>query len=146
LQKRILAIQASASLSDQLNAAMQVGAAANSVKHWDEAALEYRKSVDLADKLQPHDPRLVTALDFLGYGELGRDSTAAQDSFERELKVAPELYGPRSPNLAPPLESLGRNALFHKDYAAAEKFFFRAVDLNAQVFGESSNQVAASLV
>lgn len=44
------------------------------------------------------------------------------------------------------VESLGRNALFQKDYASAEKFFFRAVDLNAQVFGESSNQVATSLV
>jgi tetratricopeptide (TPR) repeat protein len=56
------------------------------------------------------------------------------------------LYGPRSPYLAAPLESLGRNSLFQKDYASAEKFFFRAVGLNAQVFGESSNQVATSLI
>jgi tetratricopeptide (TPR) repeat protein len=146
LQKRILASQASSSLSDQVDATMQFGAAANNLKQWDEAAREYQKAVDLADKLQPHDPRLVTALDHLGYQVLGRDPAVARDVFERELKVAQELYGPRSPNLAAPLESLGRNSLFQKDYASAEKFFFRAVDLNAQVFGESSNQVATSLV
>ncbi len=61
--------------------------------------------------------------------------------------MAQELYGPRSPNLATPLESLARNALFQKDYVSAEKFFFRAVDPErTSIFGESSNQVATSLV
>jgi Tetratricopeptide repeat len=146
LQKRILASQASSSLSDQLDAAMQAGAAANKLRQWDEAAREYQKAVDLAEKLQPHDPRLVTALDHLGYQLLGRGPSAARDVFERELKVAQELYDPRSPNLTTSLESLARNALFQKDYASAEKFFFQALDLNEQIFGESSNQVATSLV
>lgn len=146
LQKRILDSQASSSLSDQLDAAMQAGAAANKLQHWDEAAREYQKAVDLADKLQPHDSRLVTALDYLRDETLGRDPAIAREAFERELKVAQELYGPRSPNLAAPLESLGRNSLFLKDYASAENFFSAAVDLNAQVFGESSNQVATSLI
>ncbi len=56
------------------------------------------------------------------------------------------LFGPQSANLAAPLRSLGRNALMQHDYATAEKFFFRAVDVNEKVFGEGSDRVASSLV
>ena len=60
--------------------------------------------------------------------------------------MAQELFGPESPNLTGPLQSLGRNALFQRDFATAEKYFFRAVDLNEKFFGEGSDKVAETLV
>ena len=96
--------------------------------------------------MQPHDARLVTALDNVGMGCMGRDPAAAEAAFERELKVTEELFGPQSANLAAPVQSLGRNALMQHDYATAEKFFFRAVDVNEKVFGEGSDRVASGLV
>ena len=54
--------------------------------------------------------------------------------------------GARSANTALPLQSLGRNALMQHDYAAAEKFYFRDVDVNEKVYGEGSDRVAASLL
>jgi hypothetical protein len=41
---------------------------------------------------------------------------------------------------------LGNNALQQHDYASAEHFYFRAVDTNEKVFGESSDKVAAALI
>lgn len=51
-----------------------------------------------------------------------------------------------SANTAGPLQSLGRNALIQRDYTAAEKFYFREVDVNEKVYGEGSDRVAASLL
>ena len=115
-------------------------------RHFDVALEDYKQAVVLADKMQPHDSRLLTALDNVGNGSMAHDPAAAEAAFERELKVAQELYGPQSANLAAPLQSLGRNALRQHDYAGAEKFFFRAVDVNEKVFGEGSDRVASSLV
>ena len=138
--------QGATSLSEQLDAAMQAGAEADKLKHYDEALRHYQEAVQAAEKLQPHDMRLVTALDYVGNHYLGQNPAAAQSAYERELKTAQELFGPQSSNLTGPLQSLGRNELIQKNYAAAEKFFFRAVDLNEKVFGEGSNKVAESLV
>jgi tetratricopeptide (TPR) repeat protein len=146
LEASIHAKQGAAGLSEQVDAAMRAGAEADKVKHYDEALRHYQEAVQAAEKLQPRDMRLVTALDYVGNHYLGQNPAAAQSAYERELKTAQEIFGPQSSNLTEPLQSLGRNALVQKDYAAAEKFFFRAVDLNEKVFGESSNKVAESLV
>lgn len=146
LEARIHAKRGATGLSEQLDAAMQAGTEADKLKHYDEALRHYQEAVQAAEKLQPHDMRLVTALDHVGNHYLGQDPAAAQSAYERELKTAQELFGPQSSNLTGPLQSLGRNALIQKDYATAEKFFFRAVDLNEKVFGEGSNKVAESLV
>jgi tetratricopeptide (TPR) repeat protein len=54
-------------------------------------------------------------------------------------------HGPLSPMISMPLQSLGTNALAHKDYPTALKFYTRAVEINEKVFGEASNKVADSL-
>ena len=146
LEARIHSKQGAAGLSEQVEAAMRAGAEEDKLRHYDEALRHYQEAVQAAEKLQPHDMRLVTALDYVGNHYLGQNPAAAQGAYERELKTAQEIFGPQSSNLTGPLQSLGRNALVQKDYAAAEKFFFRAVDLNEKVFGESSNKVAESLV
>lgn len=138
--------QAAPSISEKLYMALQAGAADNRQRDFEAAKRDFKQAVELADKIQPHDQRLVSALDHLGNEYFGEDPAAAEAAYERELKVSEEIYGPQSANLTPPLESLGRNALKQKDYATAEKFFFRAVDLNEKVYGEGSDKVANSLL
>ena len=146
LEASIQGLKASAGISEQLDAVIQEGLQANEARHFDEAKADFQKAVDLAAQLQPHDQRLVTALDYLGNENIGQNPAAAEAAFERELKVTEELYGAQSPNMGAPLESLGNNALIQKDYASAEKFYFRAVDLNEKAYGEGSDKVADTLV
>jgi hypothetical protein len=145
LQARVQNISASAGLSEKLDAAMQAGAKANSERRWDEAKKAFQEAVDLAEKIQPHDSRLITALDHLGNENLKEHPDAAQAAFERELKVSEEVYGPQTPGTVPALQSLGNNAMVEHDYANAEKYYFRAVDINEKAFGEGSDAVAQSL-
>jgi tetratricopeptide (TPR) repeat protein len=146
IESAINGAEANSGLSDQLDAAMLAGSNADRAHKIDEAVKDYQQAVSIAEKIQPHDPRLVTALDDLGNNYLGWNAPAAESAFEQELKAAQDLFGPNSPNLTGPLQSLGRNALMQHDYATAEKFFFQAVDVNEQAFGESSDAVANSLV
>ncbi|HEY2353089.1 MAG TPA: tetratricopeptide repeat protein [Candidatus Acidoferrum sp.] len=146
IESRIKSGRGTDSLSDQVDAAIQAGTEADKQRNYDEGLRDYQKAVDLANQLQPHDPRLVTALDGVGDHYLGQNPAAAQVAFERELKVAQEVFGAQSPQLTEPLQSLGRNAMMQHDYPTAEKFFFRAVDLNEKVFGEGSDKVAEALV
>jgi tetratricopeptide (TPR) repeat protein len=146
LATRIHAMEAAPGLSQQIDAAIQAGEADNQQRRFDEAILNFKHAVELADKLQPHDQRLATALDHLGKCYMGQDWNAAQVALERELKVTEELYGPASFNLTGPLQSLGMNALFQGDYATAKSFLSRATELNSKIFGENSNKVADSLM
>jgi tetratricopeptide (TPR) repeat protein len=146
IEAGIQSAETGSGLSEQLDAAMQAGANADKARHFDEAIGDYQQAVDLADKLQPHDPRLVTALDYLGKNYAGQNPAAAQAAFEREFKVAQELFGPENPHLTGPLQSLGINAVIQHDYPTAEKYFFRAVDINEKFFGEGSDKVADALV
>jgi tetratricopeptide (TPR) repeat protein len=145
LDARIRASQTAPNLSARLDEAMQAGAAAAAQRHFDVARIKYKEAVKLAEQIQPHDSRLATALDDLGNQYLGEDFAAADAAYSQELKVVEELYGPLSPMISMPLQSLGTNALAHKDYPTALKFYTRAVEINEKVFGETSNKVAESL-
>jgi tetratricopeptide (TPR) repeat protein len=146
LQSRISAMQAAPGLSEQLDAAISDGRTAARERRIDEAIADFKRAVELAEKIQPHDQRLLTALDFLGKGYMGRDWTASQAAFEREVKAAQELSGAQSPAVAAALQSLATCSLRQKDYAGAEHFYFQAVDITEKFFGEGSDQVAASLI
>ncbi|HTA52577.1 MAG TPA: tetratricopeptide repeat protein [Candidatus Acidoferrum sp.] len=146
LEGQVAALDSKQGVSAQIDSAMQSGVSSTRQRNFSEARQYFQKAIDLEDQLKPHDTRLVTALDSLGMTYVGEDPNAARATFERELKVATEIYGPQSASLTGPLESLGNNALMQKDYASASTFFFRAVDLNEKFFGEGSNRVADSLV
>ncbi len=146
LQAQLKAAKGSDSLSDQLNAEMRAYTSLVQQQRREEAFQHVQKAVELAEKIQPHDPRLITCLEALGEYNLGRNPAAAQKAFERELQVAQEIFGPESPNMTTALQMLGQNAAIQHDYATAEKFFFRAVDLNRKFFGEGSEKTAETLV
>lgn len=146
LETQLKATQAAPTLSQQLDEALQAGAKANKERHFEEALADYKHAVELAEKIQPQDARLLSALDFLGLESVGIDPAAAQAAFEREFEEANKLYGPKSLAAAAALQSLGNVAMVRHDYPSAEKFFFQAVDINEKVFGESSDKVADSLL
>lgn len=106
---------------------------------------DYKQAVELAEKIHPHDQRLLAALDGLGNNLLGQDKAVAQAAFEREFKAATDLYGPQSTSAAAALQSLAQAAVLQKDFAAGEKLLFQAVDINEKVFGENSDRAADSL-
>lgn len=138
--------ESNAGLSEQLDAALKAGFDADQRRDWDDARRQYRHAVELAEKMRPHDVRLVAALDHLGNQYLGSDAAEAQKDYEQELKAAEEIFGPQSGNLVGPLQSLGRNALFQKDYPTAERFYSQALDMDEKVNGEGSDKVAKSLL
>lgn len=146
LQTQLTASRSSASLSDQVDAALQSGWSAIRRRDRQGAVSQYKLAVELAEKLPPNDPRLVNALDNLGNSYFGWDTPAAQAAYERELQAAVNIFGPQSPQLTAPLQSLGRSALMQHDYAAAQKYMFQAVDINEKAFGEGSESVAKSLI
>jgi tetratricopeptide (TPR) repeat protein len=146
LESQLHAVQAAPNLSDQVDAAMQAGWSAALRRDVQGAAAQYNRAVELAEKLPPNDPRLITALDGLGNSYFGWNNPAAQAAYERELAVSIRIFGPEAPQLTEPLQSLGRSALMQHDYAAAEKYLFEAVDINEKVFGEGNDSVAKSLV
>lgn len=146
LVAKLQSVQAAPGLSDQVDAALQSAWAAIMRRDTHGAVVQYQHAVELAGKLPPNDPRLVTALDGLGNCYFGWNNPAAQAAYERELESSIKMFGPESPNLTNPLQSLARIAMIQRDYATAEKFYFQAVDLNEKAFGESSDRVANSLV
>lgn len=146
LQSQVQATQGSSTVSQKLDAAIQEGMAEARASHFELALGHFKDAVRLAQELQPHDQRLVTALDYLGNSYMGRDWQAAQAAFEQELKVAEELYGPQSPNLVGPMQSLGTNALLQGDYVTAKSFYGGATALSAKAFGENSQNMADSLM
>ena len=91
LEASVRAAEAAPGLSEQVDAAMQAGMRELTQRHFDVALADYKQAVVLADKMQPHDGRLVTALDNVGNGSMAHDPAAAEAAFERELKVAQEL-------------------------------------------------------
>lgn len=146
IETAIRTAESSAGISEQLDVAMKAGFDADQRHEWDEARRQYRRAVELAEKLQPQDVRVVTALDDLGNQYLGSDAAEAQKNYEQELKVAVQLFGPQSGNLVGPLTSLGRNAIFQKDYPTAEQFFSQALDISEKAFGDGSDKVAHVVV
>lgn len=146
LEARINAVQSNSGLSDKMNALMQSGVQALQAKKFEEAETNFKAAVVIGRQIQPPDSRLATALDYVGDNDLGKDFAAADASFEEELKLTEQIYGPGSPNTEIPLQSLGNSAMLQKNYAAAEKFYFRIVDIESKYYGESSDRVANALV
>ncbi|MGH9575290.1 MAG: tetratricopeptide repeat protein [Candidatus Acidiferrales bacterium] len=146
LETSVASSAKSPDLSEKLNELMLAGQNAARERNVTGAANDFEEAVTLAQQLQPHDQRLVTAFDRLGNMNLGTNFPAADAAFEQELKAVEEIYGSQSPNMEPPLQSLGTSALLQKNYPAAEQFYFRAVDLDGKVYGESSDRVASALV
>jgi tetratricopeptide (TPR) repeat protein len=138
---------ANPTISQRLDEAMLAGGEASQAQRWDEAEKFYKQAVELADKLQPHDDRLVTSLMHLGGLYQGRkDATLAEATFQRYLKASEELYGAESPQMTQPLQVMAMYKLANRDFNSALDFYQRAVDINVKTFGEGTQPTAMALV
>lgn len=146
LEAKLKADSAAPSLAAQVDTLMKAGHDADQVRNFAAAVDDYKQAVALAEKMQPHDDRLVTSLDRLGMNIMGQDPAAAQAAFEREYKVACEIYGAQSRAAEAALQSLGQYEVFKKDYAAAEHHLFQAVDIANHNFGEGSDESAKAIL
>ncbi len=146
LEAKLKSATAAPGIAEQVDEAMKAGHDADQVRNFAEAVTDFKRAVDLADKMQPHDARLFTALDKLGNNEMGQDNVAAQAAYEREFKVACELYGANSGSAAQALQSLARFETFTHNYPSAEHHYFQAVDIATHNFGEGSMESAKAIM
>jgi tetratricopeptide (TPR) repeat protein len=98
LEKTFRNAQSAARDTDKLDTLMQTGWQAFRERHFDEADIEYKQALQMAEKLQPHDVRLATTLGHLGnLAAFRNDFATAGVFFERQLKVAQEISGTQVP-------------------------------------------------
>ncbi len=146
VEKQIRTSNVEPGISEQLNAAMEAGWNALGKNHSDEAEVQYKKAIDLALKLQPHDERLATSyIRLSSVYFMRKDADRGDEMLHRALDASVEAFGPDSPFTTEPLQSLGLSALSRKNYKLALDYFSRAVDLNKKTFGEASDKVADCL-
>lgn len=146
LESDIQTMQANQSISEKLNAAMQAGLKAGSERKFDESESHYKQAAELAEKMQPHDGRLVTSLVQLAdLYAWNRDFPNAEATYQRAIKAGEEQYGPQSPMMEEPLTALGNYEVRKQDFTAALELFSRVVDLDEKTFGEGSEKFADSL-
>jgi tetratricopeptide (TPR) repeat protein len=125
---------------------MQAGSDAFMQRQWDQAIRNYKKAIELSEKLQTHDGRLAIVLGELGRVTMGLQNFAEADAlFHRQLKVSEEVYGAQSPMLGEPLQNLGMMAAYQHDSASAQNYLAHALDLNEKTYGENSPGIATSL-
>jgi tetratricopeptide (TPR) repeat protein len=146
LEAKLRADSAAPSVAAQVDTLMKAGHDADQVRDFAAAVADYKQAVALAETMQPHDDRLVTSLDRLGMNVMGQDPATAQAAFEREYKVACEIYGAQSHQAEAALQSLGQYEVFKKDYVSGEHHLFQAVDIANRNFGEGSDESAKAIL
>lgn len=146
LEEAVANLSVNATLSQQLDAALQSGFDAMRSGQANDAMQYYKQAVDLAEEIQPHDQRLPVALKTLGllYRSQNRFDEASA-VYGRETKAIEEVSGPQSPDLADPLENLGMIALQQKNYKEAEDDFVRAKGFVEKMLGPETVPVATAL-
>jgi tetratricopeptide (TPR) repeat protein len=146
LETSMRALQSGPRTSDKLQAAMLAGTKALSERRFDEAERAYKEAVELAEKIEPHDQRLVESYWHLGDAYAWRqDFRNADIAYHKELSTAERLYGPQSPRLADPFTHVALLAGAQKDYSTATSFLTRAIEVNEKTYGENNKMVAEAL-
>jgi tetratricopeptide (TPR) repeat protein len=134
------------SLDEKFHDAMESSNQALSEKRFEDAETAAKRAIEIAEKIQPQDSRLSEA-----YGRLGSvyfwrmDLKNAEDAYKRQLTLLQTLYGPKSPMIAPALESLAMVAAYKKDFASAEAQYAQVLETNRSFYGDESTAMAESL-
>jgi tetratricopeptide (TPR) repeat protein len=139
LEKSLHESQNTSKATDQLDSLMQSGSQAFNERRFDDAERDYKKAVEIAEKLQPRDGRLATCLGHLGQLFAFRSNfTDAEATLERQLTVTEEIFGKETVAVAEPLKLLAMTALAAGDFSVSKKFVDRALDVDKKVYGENS--------
>ncbi len=108
-----------------------------------EEQLQY--ALSLAEKLVPHDQRLMDSEYSLGLDLLRENKISeGRTLLERAVTLGVEISG-ESLQIAPSLDILGDLAVVQKDYSSAETYYMRALDLHEKFMGPGNTMVAMDL-
>lgn len=131
LQNRIASSRAAAGDSVKLQELMLEGDEARKGRRFDEAQKAYQQAVELAEKSPSTSEILITALEHLGgtYGLLG-NRELADTTLHGALTIIEKTYGSGSPRAVQTLRILTGNAMASKDFAAAQSYAVRALELS----------------
>lgn len=146
LQSQMQSAEASAGNAARLRELMWSGDEARSARRFDEAEKFYKQAVDLAEKTSGSDEILITALQDLGgiYG-LRQNFSDGDTTLHRALAVIEKNYGAGSSRSVQPLELLAGNSLGAKDFAAAQNYALRALELSQKDISENNPLVYDAL-
>jgi len=144
LEKQLAVMDAGG--SERVREAIETGDRAFRDRRMEDAEKAYKQAVELGEKLPVGDESMIVALNRLGslYGMQHRYDDA-QALFLRQLANLEKAFGPAKPELIRPLFNLGRFEIERANYAVAESYFSRAIEINVRNFGEDSLQTAESL-
>jgi tetratricopeptide (TPR) repeat protein len=147
LESKIQAEQESQGISGQLDGAMEAGSDAMKAQRYDEALTNYKKAVSLATQIQPHDARLIMSLGYLGnLYYMHKDLANAQATYEQQLKVDSEVFGPTSLQVSQTLAALAHTAMDQGDLARAESLARQDLAIGEKNSGTDSFSYSMSLM
>ena len=147
LEARIASATASKGLSGKLDAAIEAGSTAANEQRFDDAFRNYSEAIKLAEQIRPPDARLVISLGALGaLYYMRKDLAHSRETFEHQLKVATEIYGPDSPQLTHPLDSVCHVAVEQGDYPRAESLAQKEIAINEKTYGANSVGYSVALL
>ena len=145
LAKEVEATQGSEGMEQKVQAAMQEGDEAVRARDFEAAEKAYKNAAALAEQLPPGDENLIIALGKVGNAYANRrDFTDAEATFHRQLTLIEKVSGPMAPRLADPLLYLGMIAAQTGNFASAESYLQRRIDICVNAFGENSGATAES--
>jgi tetratricopeptide (TPR) repeat protein len=135
-----------ANFDEKFHDAMQTSQQALMEKRFDDAETSAKQAIEIAEKIQPQDARLQEAVGRLGsiYG-WRMDFKNAEETYKRQLTLCQKLYGPKSPMIVTPLQSLAMVAAAQNDFPKSEALFSQAIGLNEATYGQDSAAVADTL-
>jgi tetratricopeptide (TPR) repeat protein len=135
-----------ANADEKFHDAMQASQHALMEKRFDDAETSTKQAIEIAEKIQPQDARLQEAVGRLGSVYAWRmDFKNAEETYKHQLTLCQKLYGPKSPMIVTPLQSLAMVAAAQKDFARSEALFSQAISLNESTYGQDSTAVADTL-
>ena len=146
LEVRVKAASPVPDANDKFHLALQASKKAVEQRQFDSALTSAKEAIAIAGKIQPQDGRLAEAYEQLGhvYG-WQMQPKLAMENYNHQLAAAQSVYGAKSPVVAGALQNLALVSLAQHDFAGAEGFFNRTIELNTALFGENSTPVADSL-
>lgn len=146
IESRVKGSSPAPDTNDKFHLALQASKKAVEQRQFDGAATSAKEAIGIAEKIQPQDGRLAEALEQLGNVYAWQmQPKLAMETYNRQLVSAQSVYGAKSPVVAAALQNLALASLALRDFAGAENFFNRAVEINVSLYGENSTPAADSL-
>jgi tetratricopeptide (TPR) repeat protein len=116
-------------------------------RRWADAEAALKSKVQSAEKLEPREARLFSAMSELGQFYDSRNRAAEAEILLRQvLALSQKINGETSVQNSWPLMTLGRHFARQHDYEAATTYFKQSLDLNEKNYSTASPHLTEILV